>query len=80
MGVHSQAIQMDSRKQSHPELVVHPLDDVPEEKVRSEGLGQMTLTRGARWVLLALRGYLIAMGLLVLYRCIELAQDIDVLN
>ena len=73
MGIYSQAIQMDSPRELRPEPVIHPLDDVPEEKVRSEGLGPMELTRGARWSLLTLRGYLIAMGLLVLYRCIEMA-------
>ena len=80
MGIYSQAIQMDSRKELQPEPVIHPLDDVPEEKVRSEGLGPIYLTSGARWSLLTLRGYLIAMGLLVLYRCIEMAGDLDVLN
>jgi hypothetical protein len=35
------------------------------------------LTRGARWSLLALRGYPIAMGLLVLYRSIEVSRSLQ---
>ena len=58
MGIQSQAIQMDSHKEPQPEMVIHPRDDVPEEKVRSEGLGRIYLTSGARWSLLALRGRL----------------------
>jgi hypothetical protein len=54
-------------------IVVHPLDDLPEEKVRTEELGPMSMTRSVRWSLLSLRGYLILMCLLVLFHVLQLA-------
>ena len=54
-------------------VVVHPLDDIPEEKVNSEGLGTMPMTTSVRLSLMALRGYLILMMLLVLYHVLDLA-------
>ncbi len=54
-------------------IVVHPLDDVPEEKVNTEALGPMPMTRAVRWSLISLRGYLILMLLLVGYRVLALA-------
>ena len=48
-------------------VVVHPLDDVVEAKVDVEALGPMPLTPSVKFSLLVLRGYLIIMGLLVLY-------------
>ena len=54
-------------------IVVHPLDDVPEEKVDTSSLGPMPMTRSVRYSLMALRGYLIVMGLLVAYHVIDLA-------
>ncbi len=54
-------------------IVVHPLDDVPEEKVDTESLGPMPMTRAVRWSLISLRGYLILMLLLVGYRVLGLA-------
>jgi len=53
--------------------VVHPLDDLPEEKCNAEDLGPMPMTRSVKWSLMALRGYLILMGLLVAYHVLELA-------
>ncbi|HEY3375915.1 MAG TPA: hypothetical protein VGL77_00340 [Armatimonadota bacterium] len=53
--------------------LVHPLDDVREEKCDAEGLGPMPLTPSVRVSLLALRGYLIVMGLLVCYHVMDLA-------
>jgi hypothetical protein len=53
--------------------VVHPLDDVAEEKRDPESLGPMPMTPSVRISLLALRGYLILMGLLVLYHVLDLA-------
>jgi len=53
--------------------VVHPLDDAPETKRSAEGLGLMPLSRSVRFSLLALRGYLIIMGLLVFYHVLSLA-------
>jgi hypothetical protein len=53
--------------------IIHPLDDVPEEKVDTEHLGAMQITRTVRVCLLALRGYLLlTFGLLGL-RVLQLA-------
>ncbi len=54
--------------------VIHPLDDVQEEKCSSEGLGLMELTPVVRYALMALRVYLIAMTLLIAYRTLSLAH------
>ena len=54
-------------------LVIHPLDDVEEQKVETEHLGPMRMTAAARLSLLALRGYLVLMTLLVLYHVLDLA-------
>lgn len=53
--------------------VVHPLDDVPEEKFDAENLGPMPMTRSVKWSLFALRAYLIIMGVLVGYHVLDLA-------
>lgn len=49
-------------------VVIHPLDDAPEEKVDTSALGPMTMTTSVRISLLSLRAYLIVMLLLVFYR------------
>ena len=49
-------------------VVIHPLDDAPEQKVDISALGPMTMTRSVRISLLSLRAYLIVMLLLVFYR------------
>lgn len=49
-------------------VVIHPLDDAPEEKVDTSALGPMTMTRSVKISLLSLRAYLIIMLLLVVYR------------
>jgi hypothetical protein len=54
-------------------LVVHPLDDVPEQKVDTKHLGPMRMTPTVRISLLALRGYLVLMMLLLLYHVLALA-------
>lgn len=54
-------------------VVVHPLDDAPEQKVDTEAMGPMPLTRTVKASLMVLRGYLILMILLVLYHVIDLA-------
>ena len=54
-------------------VVVHPLDDLPEEKVNTDELGRMPMTRSVRWSLVSLRGYLVLMFLLVLYHVLQLA-------
>ena len=54
-------------------LVIHPLDDIQEEKVETMHLGQMKMTPAVRFSLMALRGYLTLMMLLVLYHVLDLA-------
>lgn len=54
-------------------VVVHPLDDVREEKVDTESLGPMPMTTSVKFSLMALRGYLVLMMLLVLYHVMDLA-------
>jgi hypothetical protein len=54
-------------------IVVHPLDDIPEDKIDTEGLGPMRMTSSVKWSLLSLRGYLILMFVLVLYHVLQLA-------
>jgi len=53
--------------------VVHPLDDGPEEKVDTEHLGPMKMTRTVRLCLYALRGYLLLMLGLLAFRVLQLA-------
>jgi hypothetical protein len=53
--------------------VVHPLDDEPEEKVDTEHLGPMQMTRTALICLYALRGYLLLMFGLLGFRVLQLA-------
>ena len=53
--------------------VVHPLDDLPEQKCSSEGLGHIAMTPAVRWSLAILRGYLIAMTLMLGYHVLDLA-------
>jgi len=54
-------------------VVVHPLDDVPEEKVDTENLGAMAMTASVRISLLSLRVYLVLMMILVLYHVLDMA-------
>jgi hypothetical protein len=54
-------------------VVVHPLDDIPEEKVDTETLGPIAMTTSVKLSLLALRSYLVIMVLLVLYHVLDLA-------
>jgi hypothetical protein len=54
-------------------LVIHPLDDLPEQKVDTAHLGPMPMTRSVRFSLMALRTYLVLMMLLVLYHVADLA-------
>jgi len=55
-------------------VVVHPLDDRPEQKVNIEDLGPMPMTTSVRISLLSLRAYLVLMILLVFYHVIDLAK------
>ncbi len=54
-------------------LVVHPLDDVAEQKVETKHLGPMRMTPAVRISLLALRGYLVLMMMLLLYHVLGMA-------
>jgi hypothetical protein len=54
-------------------LVIHPLDDVHEQKIETKHLGPMKMTPAVRLSLLALRGYLVLMMVLVLYHALDLA-------
>jgi hypothetical protein len=54
--------------------VIHPLDDIQEQKCTSEGLGLMELTPTVRIALTTLRVYLIAMTLIILYRTLTLTH------
>jgi hypothetical protein len=59
-----------------PYLVVHPLDDVPEEKIDTEHPGPMQMTKTVRLCLFALRGYLLVMFGLPGFRVLQLAHVI----
>jgi hypothetical protein len=54
-------------------LVIHPLNDAPEEKCSSEGLGHIAMTPAVRISLTVLRGYLILMTLMLGYHVLDLA-------
>ena len=54
-------------------VVIHPLDDRPEQKVDMENLGPMPLTASVRLSLMSLRAYLVVMMVLVLYHVLALA-------
>ena len=56
--------------------VVHPLDDLPEEKVKSDHLPPLTMTQTVRWPLFTLRAYLIIMMLLLVYHVVNLARQL----
>lgn len=53
--------------------VIHPLNDVPEQKCSSEGLGPIAMTPVVRISLRVLRGYLILMTLMLGYHVLDLA-------
>jgi hypothetical protein len=53
--------------------VVHPLDDVAEEKVDTATLGPMAMTQTVRICLFTLRGYLLLMFGLLGFRVLQLA-------
>jgi hypothetical protein len=57
-------------------LVVHPLDDYPEEKLKSDHLAPLEMTPVVRLSLFALRAYLILMIILCFYHVIDLATHI----
>jgi hypothetical protein len=53
--------------------VIHPLDDAPEAKCSSEGLGHIAMTPAVSISLKVLRGYLILMSGMLLYHVLDLA-------
>jgi hypothetical protein len=57
-------------------LVIHPLDDIPEQKIESDHLPPMEMTRSVRWSLISLRVYLIVMIALFMYHVIDLASQV----
>lgn len=57
----------------HQLRVVHPLDDVREQKCSSEGLGPIRMTKSVRISLGILRAYLIAMTLMLAFHVLDLA-------
>lgn len=52
--------------------VIHPLDDVVEQKCSTEGLGKIKMTRAVRISLGVLRAYLILMTLMLGYHVVDL--------
>jgi len=55
------------------QYVVHSLDDEPEVKCSPEGLGPMQMSGSRKVALVALRGYLIAMMLLLAVKVADLS-------
>ena len=53
--------------------VIHPFDDVAEQKCSTEGLGKIKMTRAVRISLGVLRAYLILMTLMLGYHVIDLS-------
>jgi len=54
-------------------VVIHPLDDEPEQKVDTDALGPMAMTATVKWSLVSLRAYLVLMLLLVVFHVLQLA-------
>jgi hypothetical protein len=52
------------------------LDDLPEEKVKSDHLPPLKMTPSVRWSLFILRAYLIVMMLLLVYHVADLARHV----
>lgn len=61
-------LELQEMEENNRWVVIHPLDDAPEEKVDTSALGPMTMTRSVKISLLSLRAYLVIMLLLVVYR------------
>ena len=57
--------------QAQPFLVIHPLDDIPEAKVKTTGLRPMSMTASVKISLMALRLYLFLMSILLLYHVLD---------
>ena len=61
------------RKAIERYVVIHPLDDEPEQKVDTQALGPMPMTSAVKWSLVSLRAYLVLMLLLVAFHVLQLA-------
>jgi hypothetical protein len=59
---------------------IHPLNDVPEQKCSSAGLGQIAMTRPVRICLGILRAYLAAMTMMLGYHVLHLAGAVHSLK
>jgi hypothetical protein len=55
---------------------IHPLDDLPEEKVKTDHLPPLAKSWTVRWSLLTLRAYLIVMMLLLGYHMVDLVRQL----
>ena len=64
---------MQNSRQPEYFRVVHPLEDAPEQKCISEGLGQIAMTPSVRLSLKILRGYLTLMTAMLLHHVLDLA-------
>jgi hypothetical protein len=53
--------------------VIHPLNDRPERKCSTEGLGHIAMTPAVRISLTVLRGYLVVMSGMLLYHVLDMA-------
>ena len=60
--------------------VFHPLDDAPEQKCTSEGLGPIAMTPAVRISLTVLRGYLILMTVMLGYHVLDLAGVVHLIR
>jgi hypothetical protein len=56
------------KKEKQTYIVVHPLDDIREEKVDVKNLGPMNMTLSTKILLYVLRGYLVIMICMLFYR------------
>ncbi|MBV9386421.1 MAG: hypothetical protein JOZ78_08340 [Chroococcidiopsidaceae cyanobacterium CP_BM_ER_R8_30] len=66
--------QLRNGDNAHLFKVVHPLDDVERDQKKSpENLGRIRMTPSVRISLAILRGYLLIMIVLVIYRVFDLA-------
>lgn len=53
--------------------VIHPLEDAPEQKCETEGIGPIAMTPSVRFSLIVLRGYLILMTVMLVWHVLEMA-------
>ncbi|HKS71837.1 MAG TPA: hypothetical protein VJQ82_01495 [Terriglobales bacterium] len=63
----------ENERQAKSFIVIHPLDDTPEEKLNTTGMGPMRMTTSVKLSLIALRGYLLLVTILLLYHVLDLS-------